>query len=155
MEARLVLWRHWKYQVSGQLHWGMTYWGQENIAGRDGVNWPDIPWDTKPCRSGDGYLVYPAPGGAAFWPSVRLEQLRDGIEDHEYFELLKTLTARLPKNAQTARAQSRANLQILNLGENCIQSYAQYDKRPATYRAYRQRLAQAIIGTQQRIESKP
>ena len=154
-EARLVFWRHWKYQVPGQLHWGMTYWGDENVAGRGGVKWPDIPWDTKACRSGDGYLVYPAPGGAAFWPSVRLEQLRDGIEDYEYFHLLKTLTARLPENVQTAQAQSTANRQLLDLGEALIQSYAQYDKRPETYRAYRQRLAQAIIATQKLIKNNP
>ncbi|MCX7599546.1 MAG: DUF4091 domain-containing protein, partial [Armatimonadetes bacterium] len=61
VEARSIFWRHWKYRIPGQLHWGMTYWGDANIAGRDGKKWPDLPWDTRGSRAGDGYLVYPAP----------------------------------------------------------------------------------------------
>lgn len=63
--------RLWDFTVPGQLHWGMSYWGEANIAGRDGKKWPDVPWDTKVSRAGDGYLVYPAAGGAGVWPSIR------------------------------------------------------------------------------------
>ena len=152
-ESRFVLWRHWKYQVPGQLHWGMTYWGEENIVGRDGKKWPEIPWDTKGCRGGDGYLVYPAPGGAAFWPSVRLEQLRDGIEDYEYFQLLKMLTDDLEqKHFSVAAHLISTNRQLLNIGDSLVKSYGVYDKDIMDYRHYRERIAQAIIATQEMIE---
>lgn len=152
-EARVVLWRHWKYQVPGQLHWGMTYWGDANIAGRDGKKWPEIPWDTKGCRSGDGYLVYPAPGGAAFWPSVRLEQLRDGIEDYEYFHLLKGLTDRLASKGNPAVvARVAENRRFLSLDDSLVKSYTEYTQDLVAYRAYRQRIAQAIVATQALVE---
>ncbi len=152
-EARVVFWRHWKYQVPGQLHWGMTYWGDANIAGHDGKKWPDIPWDTKACRSGDGYLVYPAPGGTAYWPSVRLEQLRDGVEDYEYFHWLKTLTGRLkPQTGDPAAARIAENDRLLGIDPSLVKSYTECATQPAAYRAYRQRIAQAIVATQHLLE---
>jgi hypothetical protein len=151
-EARFVFWRHWKYQVPGQLHWGMTYWGDANVAGRDGKKWPEIPWDTKSCRSGDGYLVYPAPGGAAFWPSVRLEQLRDGIEDYEYLFQLKQLTDRLsPAGEPTVAARVTANHQLLEIDPSLVRSYTEYDHHPNAYRSYRQRVAEAILATREML----
>jgi hypothetical protein len=133
----------------------MTYWGDENVAGRDGKKWPEVPWETKPCRSGDGYLVYPAPGGTAFWPSVRLEQLRDGIEDYETLCLLKRLTDRLDSNAQpSAAARIKINRQLLNLDNSLVKSYTEYDKRPESYRRYRQRVAEAIVATQETVKDK-
>jgi hypothetical protein len=152
-EGRLVLWRHWKYHVPAQLHWGMTYWGDVNIAGRDGKKWPDIPWDTKDCRSGDGYLVYPAPGGTAFWPSVRLEQLRDGIEDYELFCRLNELTNRLQqKGPADASARVAENRRLLAIEDSLVKSYTEYDRRDLSYRAYRQRVAEAVVATQEMIE---
>jgi hypothetical protein len=154
-EARFVFWRHWKYQVPGQLHWGMSYWGDDNIAGRDGKKWPDIPWNTKSCRSGDGYLVYPAPSGAALWPSLRLEQLRDGIEDYEYLYQMKQLTDRLPPaGGQTVAERIAANRLLLDIDRALVQSYAEYDKRPNAYRSYRQRVAEAILATQEAAGEK-
>lgn len=146
-EARLSLWRHWKYHVPGQLHWGMTYWGDTNIRGQDGRTWPDIPWDTRDSRAGDGYLVYPAPGGTACWPSIRLEQLRDGIEDYEYFHLLEELTRRLEETAPAQRTEGRRaeNRRLLAMEEGPIASYTEYPVRPEVYRACRARLARAII----------
>ena len=131
----------------------MTYWGDANIAGRDGKKWPEIPWDTRPCRSGDGYLVYPAPGGAAYWPSIRLEQLRDGIEDYEYFHLLKELTDRLtrPGAPEADTAIVEENRRLLAIDDALVKSYNEYDRRPESYRVYRRRLAEAILAAQQRL----
>jgi hypothetical protein len=152
-QGRLALWRHWEYQVPGQLHWGMTYWGDANIAGQDGRKWPDIPWDTKGSRGGDGYLVYPAPGGEACWPSLRLEQLRDGVEDYEYFILLKDLTEGLEKQSQRGRGEKIAarleeNRRLLALDDALVKTYTEYDHRPEAYRDYRRRLAKAIVATE-------
>lgn len=146
LEARAVFWRHWKYRVPGQLHWGMTYWGDVNIAGRDGKKWPQVPWDTKSSRSGDGYLVYPAAGGEGVWPSVRLELIRDGIEDYEYLALLESLTGRLarkaPRHTQIAR-----NRRLLFLDDTLVKSYTEYSKDAEAYREYRRRVAAAVGAT--------
>ncbi len=143
VDARSTFWRHWKYQVPGQLHWGASYWGDANIAGKDGKHWPEVPWDTKSSRGGDGYLVYPAPGGTGVWPSIRLENIRDGIEDYEYFVLLDTLTKKLGAGERLA-----ANRRLLAMDDGIVKAYKVYDTRPAAYRDYRRRLAEAIVATQ-------
>jgi hypothetical protein len=43
--------------------------------------------------NGDGYLLYPGPNGA-LWSSMRLENLRDGIEDYEMLALLRDRASR-------------------------------------------------------------
>lgn len=149
VEVRSVFWRHWKYKVPGQLHWGMTYWGEENIRGREGKKWPDIPWDTRACRSGDGYLVYPAPGGGKVFPSIRLELIRDGIEDYEYFHLLWELTEELKALEDGERIAGRIsqNEKLLRMDGNLVKSYTEYSRSPRDYRLYRRRLADAILAT--------
>ncbi len=155
MEARQVFWRHWKYQVPSQLHWGMSYWGDSNIAGRDGRKWPQIPWDSKQSRSGDGYLVYPAPGGTAFYPSQRLEMLRDGIKDYEYFYRLQEVTDRLEQTPDAGTARIRENRQRLAIDDKLVKSYNEYDTHPEKYRAYRKLLAEAIVASEKMLSNGP
>jgi len=145
LEARQVFWRHWKYGIAGQLHWGASYWGDANIAGRDGAKWPDIPWDTRSSRTGDGYLVYPAPGGAGMWPSVRLELIRDGVEDYEYFHLLATLTDGAEASGHASPSRIAANRGLLAIDNALVKSYKDYATQPQPYRAYRRELARAIM----------
>ena len=148
LEVRQTFWRHWKYHVAGQLHWGMSYWGDANIAGKDGAKWPAVPWDTRSSRTGDGYLVYPAPGGTGVWPSIRLELMRDGLEDYEYFHLLAELTAALERSGSARAAQVAANKRLLAVDDSLVKSYKEYAQQPAAYRTYRRRLAKAIMASQ-------
>ena len=147
LEVRQVFWRHWKYQVPGQLHWGASYWGDGNIAGEGGAKWPDVAWDTRCSRAGDGYLVYPAPGGTEMWPSVRLELLRDGVEDYEYFHLLRSLIEAAGETPahDALLAESR---RLVALDDGLVESYSEYSTRPGVYRSYRSRLARAIVDVQ-------
>ena len=144
LEVRQVFWRHWKYRVPGQLHWGASYWGDGNIAGQGGARWPEIPWDSRCSRAGDGYLVYPAPDGTEMWPSVRLELLRDGVEDYEYFHLLRTLLETAPADEELLTESRR----LLALDDGLVESYSEYSTRPGAYRSYRARLARAIVNVQ-------
>ena len=148
LEARQIFWRHWKYQIPGQLHWGVSYWGDTNIAGRDGKKWPEIPWDTRSSRTGDGYLVYPATGGTGVWPSIRLEQLRDGVEDYEYFHLLAELTQIREAASSASDPTVGANRRLLAIDDTLVKAYKEYDPHPEAYRGYRRRLARAIMATQ-------
>ena len=65
--------------------WGASPWSQVNNEGVFGTgNYP-----------GEGVLVYPgAPAGlTGVAPSMRLKQLRDGIQDYQYVQMLKQLGA--------------------------------------------------------------
>jgi hypothetical protein len=74
---------------------GLLYWRIDR--------WPDQNWDHMMVNNtgtfssgnfpGDGMLVYPgAPAGVpGIVPSLRLKQLREGVEDFEYVQILKRL----------------------------------------------------------------
>jgi hypothetical protein len=73
---------------------GLLYWRIDR--------WPDQNWDHMVNNTGtfssgnfpgDGMLVYPgAPAGVpGIVPSLRLKQLREGVEDFEYVQILKRL----------------------------------------------------------------
>ncbi len=153
--VRVHFWKMWKYDVPGWLHWGMSYWGDTNIRGKDGKKWPDVPWDTKSSRSGDGYLVYPAPGGRGYLPSFRLEIIRDGVEDYEYFYLLRELTEKLETVKDKTEAivrQLNRNRKLLRIEKGVVNSYRDATTDGNVILSARRRLAGAIITTQKLLE---
>jgi len=89
IEARITPWLAWAERVDGLLHYSTTDWS---------VN----PWDTPNVTgqdNGDGFFFYPphkdntplaacGENGNELVPSIRWENLRDGMEDYEYLWLL-------------------------------------------------------------------
>lgn len=86
IKPRLLHWINFRYGITGYLHWGFNYW---NIGtspfGETTFSWP----------AGDQWIVYPRDG--RLFSSIRLEAMRDGIED---YELLSMLSERDPADAQ-------------------------------------------------------
>ena len=84
--ARILPWMQKDHDVEGTLYWSTTiylkYDGQKYIT-RD-------PWQDPlafPGANGDGYLLYPGPDGPV--ATIRLEAIRNGMEDYEYLWLLE------------------------------------------------------------------
>ena len=73
MDSRIMPWLNYKYNLGGIKHWGWN-------------SWTDDPYNEVGMHLGDGWHVYPAPGGVL--NSLRWEQMRNGIEDYEYFCML-------------------------------------------------------------------
>ena len=75
-------------QLTGLLYWRIDRWSEDpwndvnNVGDFSSANFP-----------GEGLLVYPGAdiGLRGVAPSIRLKQLRDGVEDFEYVEILKRL----------------------------------------------------------------
>lgn len=85
MNHRMLFWHQKRENVDGLLYWGTTYWNP--AAGCDD------PWtsmqtvkDINPNIHGDGSLLYPGNKVGIDGPvsSLRLEVIRDGIEDFDY-----------------------------------------------------------------------
>lgn len=81
---RIPPWLNRRYGITGLLYWSTVYWGSPD---RD-------PWDDPGFRirwNGDGALFYPGTDAGIEGPvaSIRLKNLRDGMEDYEYFALLE------------------------------------------------------------------
>lgn len=80
LSARVMSWMQRDYNIAGNLYWGVAYADD----GQDVYTETDFP-------SGDGCLLYP---GAKYdhdgpLPSMRLERIRDGIEEYELLGALE------------------------------------------------------------------
>jgi hypothetical protein len=73
MDSRIMPWLNYKYDLSGIKHWGWN-------------SWTDDPYNEVGMHLGDGWHVYPTAGGVL--NSLRWEQMRNGIQDYEYFYML-------------------------------------------------------------------
>jgi hypothetical protein len=81
---RMLFWQQMLYHVTGSLYWSTTHWPKPENDG---------PWGNPrqyPAANGDGFLLYPAlEGPAGPVASIRLKNVRDGIEDYAMLALLR------------------------------------------------------------------
>ncbi len=85
LSYRIAPWLNYRYGTTGLLYWSTCYWGSSP---------PRNPWDNPTHGdhwNGEGMLFYPGTDAGINGPiaSVRLKNLRDGMEDYEYFILLE------------------------------------------------------------------
>jgi hypothetical protein len=86
-DAKLSGWYLWKYRLRGLAYYRFNDWGFNP--------WTN-PWQNN--QNGEGGMLYPpavdnsnisyGANGHRFVPSIRLELLRDGLEDYEYLYML-------------------------------------------------------------------
>lgn len=91
---RALFWQTWQAKATGLLYWCTIWWS--GMPGPQAEKHfpealPDFAKDLKTYPqfgvNGDGILIWPGPDLTP-WPSLRLEIVRDGIEDYEYLALL-------------------------------------------------------------------
>jgi len=99
------------HDVEGVLYWCVNREWQTNLDIRE--QWPDAPWRShiyhmhtgkRKHKNGMGNLVYPGRDGV-LCASLRLENLRDGLEDYEYLVALRDAAARLEATDTPAARQ--------------------------------------------------
>lgn len=91
IKTRLIHWINYKYDIDGYLHWGFNWWTDAPFEETSFIN--DPYGNLLP--GGDSWIVYP--GYHKLYSSVRLEAMRDGIND---YTLLKMLEAKNPALAK-------------------------------------------------------
>jgi hypothetical protein len=74
MDTRIMHWLNYKYNAVGYLHWGWNRWNEN-------------PYEDVGEHFGDAWHVYPVKEGVL--NSLRWEQMRNGIQDYEYFWMLE------------------------------------------------------------------
>ena len=147
-ELRTWLWMTWARNITGVLIWETSLWSSRSKY-PDPVH-PQNPYEDAMSWSssggtwgnGDGRFVYP-PVATVATPHVkgrkpvmegpnssyRLEILRDGIEDYEYFALLKKVD---PANA------------LLKVPESVFKHERSFSPDPSFMREHREKIARAI-----------
>lgn len=92
IEARLIWWQAMQYDVEGFLYWGLNIWERRNndkpIPDSAG---PRLDWSLTSGWNGefhgDGVLILPGERGPL--STIRLENIRDGLEDTELLRLYR------------------------------------------------------------------
>jgi hypothetical protein len=128
LKVRLLHWINFKYNLNGFLHWGGNYWGPEPLADTQ----PVINEGSTYLPPGDAYITYPDRNGLSLLSSIRLEQMREGIED---FGLLSHVAK---QDAEKGR----------QLASEAVQSFTEYVRDPGRFREIHLRLLQAASQAQ-------
>ncbi len=163
-ELRVWLWQTWERAIDGILIWQTNYWSSE-------AAYPDVPqnpyedpmgWTSgystpagvkRAWGNGDGRFIYPPLAAADGRPdgpvldapvgSMRLDMLRDGIEDYEYLTLLRE------KVEAHANEHPDADLSLyrhlLEVPDAITASMTEFTWDPAPIEAHREAVARAIV----------
>lgn len=159
---RAWLWQTWQRQIEGILIWGSVYWTssaafpdslqnpyEDPMAYMSGYSTP--AGERRHWGNGDGRFLYPPEAAAAGSgepvldgpvSSIRWEMLRDGIEDLDYFHILRSAieTAR-----DTAPAKLLAEAEtMLKVPPVITSSITHYTHDPAPMDAQRRAVAEMI-----------
>lgn len=169
VEMRLWGWQTWQYGIQGILIWETTYWTSPTAFPNSLQNpWEDpmsyvtgygTPQGTKQFwGNGDGRFLYPPrcdpnaqhpPAIEPPSPSIRWENLRDGVEDYEYFAILQRQIERLRGKAPAAVIAEAEKL--LQVPEHISRDLTHFTTDPRPLLDHRRKIA-SMIERLQRIE---
>ena len=160
---RVWLWQTWDFDIDGILVWCSNLWQSDTAYPKslqnpyeDPMGWMtgyDLPKGVrKPWGNGDGRFLYPpeslqnGPKNTVSFDkpvdSIRLEMLRDGIEDYEYFAMLKRLLAQ--KGAKLPPEKKNEYEQILKVPADVSTTLTDFTRAPEPTEYHREKLARAI-----------
>ena len=160
INMRMWLWISYQYQLKGILIWQAVYWNSVIASPRGMLQ---DPWK-NPMSYTDGYgeafgmqLSWGNGDGRYFYPphrdpnkdrqkildfepvpSLRLETLRDGIEDYEYLVMLEKA---VKENRIGNRKKMKQAQALLDLPEEMFRSFQDYNKDPQYLLQYREKIA--------------
>ncbi len=158
IDMLMWMWQTWKYHVQGNLIWSVNYWTSTpqfphavQNPWKDPMSYVDGPGGVW--GNGDGRYLYPAnrhpntdkttPYVEGPVPSIRWELLGEGVEQWQYFHLLKQLVdEKLTAHDESSVVKQAESL--LHIPPQICSSMTVYTHNPALLLAYRRRVAQAI-----------
>lgn len=140
IDQRILFWMNWKYRIPGFLYYAVNLW-EVNRKSRE--RWPEVEWNTLSFDeyNGDGQLIYPGPDGKPV-SSIRLECIRDGIEDYEYFAILQDRVAEAGPDADKSTLDSARELLLID--DDIVGSPSDYTLDPRPILDARTRAAELI-----------
>jgi hypothetical protein len=124
IKTRLLHWLNYRHGLSGFLHWGGNYWSDQPFENVE----PVINDGKTLLPAGDNAIVYPDPERLSVLSSIRLEAMREGIEDYEL------LVALAKKNPAAADALAR----------EAVPNFTDYVRDAAAFRRLQKRLLSAL-----------
>ncbi|MEN8248181.1 MAG: DUF4091 domain-containing protein [Bacteroidota bacterium] len=162
INMRMWLWLSYKYQMKGILVWSAVYWNSITASPKGHLQnpWQDPivyevgygrPYGKQAVWSnGDGRFFYPPnrnPNDRSIKyfndpiPSLRLETLRDGMEDYEYLLLLERVAG--DSSIQNKKLAKKA-LRLLSLPDSLVTGQKVYNKDPQVLIQYRNNIGSLL-----------
>ena len=89
LEGRLLTWQQYRENCDGVFNWGVNYWHRRSLVDDSDVYLSG--WNYGAGMSGmtgDGLMIYPGKNGPI--PSIRLANVRDGVQDYEWMKLAES-----------------------------------------------------------------
>ena len=159
INMRMWLWASYAYGLKGILIWETTYWNSKEASPE---GYLQNPWDEAMSwvngygwihgkqtiwGNGDGRFFYPLNRDksthlGSVVPSLRLETIRDGIEDYEYLVLLEKLISKAPRGKAKEIAVAK---ELLQIPQSIYTNEKTYNKDPQVLLEYRKKLAESIL----------
>ena len=164
IDLRMWVWMSWKWRVQGILVWSINYWTSPCAFPPPKIQ---NPWEDpmayvsgygRPAGyvgywgNGAGHFLYPPNRDVAKdkreyltgpVSSIRWEMLREGLEDYEYFWLLRAAVA----NARAAKAPATALAEaekLLQIPRSIVEDLTLFTRDPQPLYAHRRAIAEAI-----------
>jgi hypothetical protein len=153
VDHRVLFWQARKLGATGLLYWCVCWWPGLPTPATGESCFPHVPFDFSEAATyksfkanGDGLLLYPGPDWTPY-SSIRLEVIRDGVEDYEYLALLARLVERAkglaPERRPAAAVLSEAE-RLCMVPDTIARSMTDYTKEPQPLLERRRRVGDMI-----------
>jgi hypothetical protein len=151
---RIQFWMMEKYSIQGTLYWSMTYWAYKN-PWLDTASYASPDDKVGAFGNGDGYLLYPPVKEKPTMPvikgpinSIRIEMIREGLEDREYFwllrQMLEKLKAKRKKSKEMKGMIDKIEKALVELPNMLVENLISFEYDPQRLYYARRALAELI-----------
>lgn len=130
MDNRILHWLNYKYDATGFLHWGWNHWSED-------------PFHEVGMHLGDGWHVYPTKDGVL--NSLRWEQMRNGIQDYEYFLLLEKKVSALKDSLGTRFSWIDPKQRSKEINSHVIKDFVEYSDDPEVFYKTKKEVIKELI----------
>jgi hypothetical protein len=130
IDSRLMHWLNYKYDATGYLHWG---WNQ----------WNENPYEDVGMHIGDAWHVYPVKNGVL--NSMRWEEMRNGVQDYEYFWLLENKIKTLKDSLGTRFSWINPKQRGKEIAGQVIQTFADRTNDPVVVEKAKKNLIKEML----------
>ncbi|MEM2448492.1 MAG: DUF4091 domain-containing protein, partial [Candidatus Bathyarchaeia archaeon] len=138
LKTRVLHWLNYAYGLKGYLHWGFNWWGRDPFGELN----PNLP-------PGDTHIAYPGRNGSL--SSLRLEAMRDGLEDYEYLKLLEEEILKVKETLGERALKEPFERRALEICMRAVPSITGYVRDPDTLMEVRRQIVDEIV----EIKSRP
>jgi hypothetical protein len=130
IESRLLHWLNYRFGLKGYLHWGLNHW-------------TDDPFEAPGKHRGDGWHVYPKKDGLL--NSLRWEQMRNGIQDYEYFWMLEDKISKIKAGLGERLSIINPSRRGLEIASGVIKTMSDYSKAPQVLYAAKKQIIEELL----------